>query len=214
MHTSDRNQRSTEAHVRSNKAGQPGWTDHAGVGRRHGGGGSYIRFYAMIATSMVVMFVLMYLHSERLLEHAYFSETRLFMTMIMGGGMILVMLGYMLRMYPSRAKNLCTAAAGVALLALGVLLVRSQATVDDVDYMEGMIPHHSIAILTSTRARIVDRRVRELADGIIAAQRREIRQMQWLIDDIRQNGPARTHEQAAQRRVPRFEDEPSKDERG
>ncbi len=50
--------------------------------------------------------------------------------------------------------------------------------------MKAMIPHHSIAILTSERARISDPRVRKLADGIIEAQRREIDEMKFLIDDL------------------------------
>jgi uncharacterized protein (DUF305 family) len=57
---------------------------------------------------------------------------------------------------------------------LALWLVRSQAT----------IPHHSIAILTSERARITDPRVRKLADQIIESQRKEIADMQALIEDI------------------------------
>jgi len=87
-------------------------------------------------------------------------------------------------------------------------LVRSQATVDGVDYMEGMIPHHSIAILTSERAKIVDPRVRELADEIIKAQRREIKEMEWLINDIRENGYAITQSEAEDRPVPDFKGTP------
>ena len=87
-------------------------------------------------------------------------------------------------------------------------LVRSQVTVTGVDYMEGVIPHHSIAILTSERARIDDVRVRELADEIIAAQRREIREMEWLIADIRANGEATTEAEAAVRPVPDFSSAP------
>ncbi|MBZ0171746.1 MAG: DUF305 domain-containing protein, partial [Phycisphaerales bacterium] len=90
------------------------------------------------------------------------------------------------------------------LLAGGVFLVRSQITVCDTDYMEGMIPHHSIAILTSERARIEGPRVRELADEIIEAQRREIKEMEWLIRDIRQNGIAHSDAEAAARPVPEF----------
>jgi hypothetical protein len=90
-------------------------------------------------------------------------------------------------------------------LLLGSLwLVRSQVTVDDVDYMEGMIPHHSIAVLTSERARIEDVRVRELADSILEAQRREIKEMEWLIRDIRANGLASSQAEADARRVPEF----------
>lgn len=71
--------------------------------------------------------------------------------------------------------------------------------------MEGMIPHHSIAILTSERAQIEDRRVRELADEIIKAQRREIKEMAWLIEDIKANGVAETQAEADSRPVPDFE---------
>ena len=62
--------------------------------------------------------------------------------------------------------------------------MRSQQTVGDIAYMKAMIPHHSIAILTSSRAHIRDPRVRELADGIIAAQVREIDEMKALIVDL------------------------------
>ncbi|MEK9499480.1 DUF305 domain-containing protein [Gaopeijia maritima] len=168
----------------------------------------YPRFLAMIGTSMVVMFGLMYLHSYQLIDHAWFSETRFFMTLIMGGGMILVMLGFMLHMYRDRARNLALVGLALALLGGGIGLVRSQVTVSGVDYMQGMIPHHSIAILTSERARIEDPRVRALADEIIAAQRREIREMEWLIADIRENGVARTEAEAERRRVPDFPDTP------
>lgn len=180
---------------------------HNGDGKTSGHG-SYVRFFAMIATSMVVMFFLMYLHSYQLIDHAWFSETRLFMALIMGGGMVIVMLAYMLGMYKSTPKNLATIGVGLALIAAGIFLVRSQITVSDTDYMEGMIPHHSIAVLTSERARIDDPRVRELADEIIDAQRREIKEMEWLIADIRENGIARDRAEADARPVPEFDATP------
>lgn len=173
-------------------------------GEHAGSGPSYMRFYAMIATSAVAMFVLMYLNSYDIVGHAWLSETRFFMTMIMAGSMTAVMMSFMLGMYRNRAANLATFLFAALLLVAGVTLVRSQVTVSGVDYMEGMIPHHSIAILTSERAGIEDVRVRELADEIIAAQLREIDEMEWLIDDIRSNGIADTSEEAAERPVPDF----------
>lgn len=71
--------------------------------------------------------------------------------------------------------------------------------------MRAMIPHHSIAILTSERSEIEDVRVRELADGIIEAQLREIDEMNWLIADIAENGIAATEAEAEERPVPDFE---------
>lgn len=50
--------------------------------------------------------------------------------------------------------------------------------------MKTMIPHHSIAVLTSERADIQGPRVRELAESIIEAQRREIDEMKALIKDL------------------------------
>ena len=166
--------------------------------------GNYLKFLAMIGTSMVVMYVLMYMNSFQIFDHAWFSETRLFMTMIMGGAMMAVMMAYMLGMYRNSAANLVIFLLAAVLLLSGVWLVRSQTTVTGVDYMEGMIPHHSIAILTSERAGIKDPRVRELADEIIKAQRREIKEMEWLIKDIREHGPATTEEEAESRPVPDF----------
>ncbi|MEQ8936836.1 MAG: DUF305 domain-containing protein [Amphiplicatus sp.] len=166
-------------------------------------GGGYARFSAMIAASMLVMFALMYLNTYEA-GHVRFSQTRLFMTFIMGAGMAVVMLSFMLAMYKDKRANLAIYAASVLVFMLALWLARSQATVDDRAYMSAMIPHHSIAILTSERARIEDARVRELADGIMRAQRREIREMEWLIDDIAANGPARSAREAAARPVPAF----------
>ena len=168
-----------------------------------GGSGNYWRFGAMIATSMVAMFVLMYLNTYAF-DHVRWSETRFYMTFVMGATMAVIMLGFMLGMYRNRVVNAAIVGGSVVVFALALFLVRSQATVEDRSYMKAMIPHHSIAILTSERANIDDVRVRELADEIIEAQRREIAEMEWLIDDIQANGVADTPEEAAQRPVPEF----------
>lgn len=167
--------------------------------------GNYLKFFAMIATSMVAMFLLMYTHSYQIIDHFWFSETRFFMTLIMGGSMIIIMLLFMLNMYKKRSTNIAIIILGIAFIAGGIGLVRSQVTVSGVDYMEGMIPHHSIAILTSERAQIEDIRVRKLADEIIKAQRREIMEMEWLINDIKENGAVTTEDEKEQRLVPKFQ---------
>ncbi|WP_300551037.1 DUF305 domain-containing protein [uncultured Nocardioides sp.] len=165
----------------------------------------YLRFAAMIATSTTVMFVLTYTNAFAW-EHVRWSEERFYMAVLMGGAMALVMLAFMRSMmYRNGRLNLVIVGVALALMAGGYTLSRSQALVDDTAYMKGMIPHHSIAILTSERAGIEDVRVRELADGIIAAQREEIKEMDWLIADIDEHGPATTQEQADERPVPDFE---------
>ena len=145
--------------------------------------GNYARFVTMIITSTVVMFGLMYLNTYEF-SHVFFSQTRMWMTLYMGAAMALVMLGFMWGMYPNKTTNLIISGLSALIFAASLFLVRSQQTVGDVAWMKAMIPHHSIAILTSSRARIDDPRVRSLADDIIQAQEREISEMKALIADI------------------------------
>lgn len=145
------------------------------------------RFAAMIATSTVIMFFLMY-QLVYSLDHADFSMNRLLASLIMGAVMAVIMLGYMWSMYEGTGVKIAVL-AGAAVLAVVLLLVnRSQALIDDTAFMKSMIPHHSIAINNARKADIRDPRVRRLADEIIAAQVREIREMRLLLQDIDRNG--------------------------
>ncbi|ARF15948.1 DUF305 domain-containing protein [Sporosarcina ureae] len=145
---------------------------------------SYGRFLAMIATSTVVMFGLMYVNTYAF-DHVFFSETRLYMALLMGAVMAIIMMGYMWNMYENKKMNVGIMGASVMIFALSLFLIRSQTTVDDTSWMKAMIPHHSIAILTSERANISDPRVKDLADGIIETQRKEIKEMKELIEDLK-----------------------------
>ena len=165
--------------------------------------GSYKRLMAMVGTSTALMFGLMYLNTYAL-GHVMWSETRFWMVFVMGAVMAVVMLLFMWRTYKNTAKNWTVLAVAAATFAVALFLVRSQSTIDESEYMAAMIPHHSIAILTSERAHIKDKRAQELANGIIRAQRKEIAEMKWLIADIEQNGVASTEDEAAARPVPRF----------
>ncbi|HEX6300576.1 MAG TPA: DUF305 domain-containing protein [Acidimicrobiia bacterium] len=158
----------------------------------------------MIITAMLVMYATTYLNTFEL-SHVAFSETRVFMTLLMGATMALVMLAFMLGMYRNWKANLAIVLGAIVLFGLATWLVRSQTTVQEASYMRAMIPHHSIAILTSERAEIEDVRVCELAVEIIEAQRREIAEMDWLIADIEENGPAAIRSEADRRPVPAFQ---------
>lgn len=145
---------------------------------------SYGKFFGMIATSAVLMFMVMYLNTYEV-SHIFFSETRLYMTILSTCVMAVVMLGFMLHMLTNKKMNISIVAVSVVVFISSFILMRNQTTIDDVDYMQGMIPHHSIAILTSERANITDPRVRKLADDIIEAQKREIIEMKNLINDLK-----------------------------
>lgn len=147
---------------------------------------SYMRFALMIAVSMVIMFILMYFNTYAV-SHIRYSQTRVWMALLMAASMAVVMLGLMWRMFDNRINKIAIVGTSLAVAAGSLWLVRSQATVDDVAYMKAMIPHHSIAIMTSERAHIRDPEVRRLADRILNAQIREIEEMKRLISRIEAN---------------------------
>lgn len=145
------------------------------------------RFAGMIATSSIIMFGLMY-QLVYSLDHVLFSLNRLIASLVMACVMTIVMLSFMWSMYSGPGTK--AAVVGAALLGtIGLLYVnRSQALIDDVNFMKSMIPHHSIAINNARKAAISDPRVRKLADGIIESQVMEIAEMKLLLADIQRDG--------------------------
>lgn len=155
--------------------------------QEHSMGMSWGRFASMILVSVVVMFFLMY-QLVYTTDHALFSVNRVLASLVMGCVMTIVMLGFMWSMYKGVGTKIVVlviaSVVGVGLLAMN----RNQALIDDVRFMESMIPHHSIAINNARKAGISDPRVRRLADEIIESQVREITEMKLLIEDIAQHG--------------------------
>lgn len=143
----------------------------------------YLKFLAMIGVATIVMYPLMYLNNYAY-DHIYWSETRAYMTLLMASSMALIMLFFMSDMLKNSGMNVAIIMASIVIFASSLFLVRSQSTVDDVAWMRGMIPHHSIAILTSERAQLHDPRVKALAANIIATQKREIAKMQGYIAEL------------------------------
>ena len=144
----------------------------------------YWKYLGMIITSAVLMYVVMYLNTYQL-DHVYFSEMRLYMVILSTCVMAIVMLLFMLGMLKNKKINTVIIAVSILIFSGSFYLMRNQTTITDIDYLRGMIPHHSIAILTSKRAHITDPRVRKLADDIIQAQEREIAMMKELIIDMK-----------------------------
>jgi hypothetical protein len=145
------------------------------------------KFAAMIATSTVMMFFLMY-QLVYSIDHALFSLNRLMASLIMGCVMAVIMLGFMWSMYEGKRTKVAIVAVAAVLGVLLLYMNRAQTLVSDTTFMRAMIPHHSIAINNASKARITDPRVRELADEIIASQVREIEEMKLLIADIDREG--------------------------
>lgn len=148
--------------------------------------GNYGKFALMLAASFILMYAIMFLNVNEP-DHIYINMTRFYMTLMMIAAMAVLMLAMMPMMYADKRKNGVLVISAIVVFGLAFFGVHRQAGISDVQYMKGMIPHHSIAIMTSENAHITDPRVRKLADGIIATQEKEIKEMKALIDSLQQN---------------------------
>ncbi len=146
----------------------------------------YWKFLAMILVATVFMFVMMYFNTYKL-DQVYFSQTRAFMALMMGAAMTIIMLLFMWKMYNNKKINSIILLVSILIFTGSLFMVRSQTGVNDKVWMEAMIPHHSIAIMTSKRAQLKDPKVKKLAKEIIVSQEKEIKEMKRLIKDQPQN---------------------------
>tara|TARA_Y100000815_G_C13311255_1_gene488619 strand:+ start:183 stop:671 length:489 start_codon:yes stop_codon:yes gene_type:complete len=147
---------------------------------------NYGKFIMMLVLSFIAMYITMYLNTYEW-DHVYFSLTRFYMACLGISAMAVIMLSLMLQMYKNKKKNIAIYLGSLVLFIGALSLVRAQKPIGDVLYMKAMIPHHSIAILTSKRAAIKDPEVRKLADGIIKAQEKEITEMKAYIKRLENN---------------------------
>lgn len=142
---------------------------------------NYTKFFLMLGSSFIAMYITMYLNTYEF-DHVWFSLTRFYMVCLGIAAMALIMFFFMRNMYKNKKNNLGIVIGSIVLFLGALGLVRDQkSTVGDVLWMKGMIPHHSIAILTSERADIQDPEVKKLAEDIIKAQRKEIEEMKAMI---------------------------------
>lgn len=146
--------------------------------------GNYGKFLLMLLISFIVMYAVMYANvaSE---EHIYFSLNRFYMTILMVVPMGFIMLLFMQKMYKNRKKNNALIITGVLLFTAAFVMLRTQTYINDVRYMEAMIPHHSSAILSSQHANLKDPEVKELSKKIIESQQKEIEQMKEMIQRLK-----------------------------
>jgi Na+/melibiose symporter-like transporter len=149
--------------------------------------GNYAKFVGMLVASFIAMYITMYLNTYAI-DHVYFSLTRFYMSCLGIATMAIIMFVAMRDMYQNKKKNFAIVLGSIVLFVSALGLVRDQkSTVGDVLWMKAMIPHHSIAILTSERADIKDPEVKKLANDIIEAQRKEIAEMKAMIQRLESN---------------------------
>ncbi|WP_261382225.1 DUF305 domain-containing protein [Mucilaginibacter achroorhodeus] len=143
----------------------------------------YTSFLIMLTMSFGIMYAVMYLNVYEW-DHIYLNLTRFYMTLLMICPMAVFMLMMMRHMYTDRKKNFLIMVFSIVIFGTALWGVRRQFAVGDVQWMKGMIPHHSIAVLTSKNADLKDPEVKKLADSIIKAQQAEIIQMKKMIERL------------------------------
>jgi hypothetical protein len=143
--------------------------------------GSYAKFALMMATSFVIMYAVMFLNVAEF-DHIYLSMMRFYMTILMVAPMAVVMLLFMRGMYKNKKVNMGILAGSILLFAGTFFFMRTQTFIVDRQWMRGMIPHHSSAILTSSNADLSDPEAKKLAEDIIKAQEKEIALMKRLLE--------------------------------
>jgi len=145
----------------------------------------YTKFVGMLVASFIAMYITMYLNTYTI-DHVYFSLTRFYMSCLGIATMAIIMFVAMRNMYQNKKKNIVIVLGSIVLFGTALGLVRAQAPiVGDVLWLRAMIPHHSIAILTSERADIQDPEVKQLADDIIQAQKKEIEEMKAMLNRLK-----------------------------
>lgn len=145
---------------------------------------NYKKFFLMLTISFVIMYGVMFLNVVDS-GHIYLSLTRFYMALLMVAPMAVLMLLLMKNMYQDKNKNILILLGSVLVFVLSLWSLRAQIFVNDKNYMQAMIPHHSSAILTSKKANIQDPEVKELSKQIIEAQVREIEQMKNILNRMK-----------------------------
>jgi peptidoglycan/LPS O-acetylase OafA/YrhL len=143
----------------------------------------YVKFALIMAVSFIIMYLVMFLNVAEF-NHIYNSLTRFYMTTLMIASMAISMLLFMWKMYPNRKTNIGIITLSVITFLGTLFLLRTQTPISDVQYMKAMIPHHSSAIMTSSNVEFEDEEVKKLAEDIIIAQEKEIKQMKEMINRL------------------------------
>jgi uncharacterized protein (DUF305 family) len=141
----------------------------------------YRTFAIMLAINAAMMFALTYALVDQT-AHILANINRVYMALLMTIGMIPTMLLLMRGMYPNKRLNYAILAGAGAAFVLVLALMRTQTPVGDVQFLRSMIPHQSSAIVMCEHARITDAEIETLCGEIVEAQKREIAQMQAMLD--------------------------------
>lgn len=137
----------------------------------------------MMLVSFIIMYSVMFMNVAEF-DHIMFSTMRTYMTILMIAPMAVFMMLFMWGMYKNKTLNFVIIGVAILVFSVTFYMMRNQTGISDIDYMKGMIPHHSSAILTSEESDLKDPETIELAEEIIKTQKEEIALMKDLIEKL------------------------------
>ena len=150
------------------------------AGSKHGSHGRpYLMFWINMILGLIVMYLVMFSMIDGWGDFRN-NLNMFYMAITMWAPMGIFMLATMPGMFPKRGTNIALYLVFALLTAGSFWATRSQALIDDRQFVDSMIPHHSGAILMCREARLADPELKTLCEAIIGAQRKEIDQMERI----------------------------------
>lgn len=144
-----------------------------------GHGRPYLMFWVNMILGLAVMYVVMFTMIDGLGDFRN-NLNMFYMAVTMWAPMGIFMLATMPGMYPRRSLNIALYVLFIALTLGSFTATRAQALIDDRQFIDSMIPHHSGAILMCREADLSDAELVSLCEDITGGQRSEIEQMERI----------------------------------
>ena len=144
---------------------------------------AYYWLGAELAADFVIMYFVMFAMIASF-DHLRHNLNTIYMTLMMVAPMAVLMIITMRSMYPDRRLNRLLILSGIALFAAATFAVRTQAAIDDRQFLLSMIPHHSGAILMCREAEVRDPEIVRLCGDIVRSQAAEIAQMEAILERL------------------------------
>ncbi|ARP98084.1 DUF305 domain-containing protein [Pseudorhodoplanes sinuspersici] len=145
------------------------------------------RAYGRLAIELSIDFIIMYLVMYTMIAtigHFFLNLNNAYMTLMMVTPMSVVMLVSMRSMFPSSRLNVAIVIVGVITFLASFYAMRTQAAIDDRQFLRSMIPHHSGAILMCEQASLKDPEIIALCQEIVRSQNDEISRMQAMLNRL------------------------------
>jgi hypothetical protein len=141
---------------------------------------TYSLWFMMIG-SFIIQMITMSLIMTNTYKNITFSIGKFYMSVIMA-----VLMGLLEVLMYDIHMRMISASYYLSLffvLCVFIYLYRNQMYIEDKDYLEEMIEHHSMAILTSDEIlqKTSSKRVKKLAESILTTQEKEIEYMKQLL---------------------------------